>query len=43
MAEATRPGLVHLRNTLVKGATDERWEQYGKGVRGDPFTFMRMA
>lgn len=41
--EATRPGLVHLRNTLNKGDAEERWERRGKGVRGDPHTFMRMA
>lgn len=40
--EATRPGRVHLRSVLMKGAEEERWEQHGKGVRGEPYTFMRM-
>ncbi|MEQ9097338.1 MAG: AAA family ATPase [Phycisphaerales bacterium] len=41
--EASRPSEIHLRRLLAKGTDDERWERHGKGVRGDPHTFVRMA
>jgi len=41
--EATRPGERHLRNVLNRGAEDELWERHGRGVRHEPYVYMRMA
>ena len=41
--EATRPGIKHARGVLNRGSDDERWERHGEGVKGNPFTYSRMA